>query len=205
MKKLNLILESILLIAVVVLYVLFFAQKPSSGGEEQQDTTSRQTAVDGDVVFVKIDSLMRNYQMYKDLSSELQEKSKKLDAELENKVKKFQKDVTDFQNKAQKGLETRATLAEMEQQLAADQQSLGNLRDTYALQMQEEEQVMYRKCLQSIMDYLAEYNKNKGYRFIFGSSFGGNILYSEQSLDITTTVIAGINAQYKPAAAQESK
>jgi outer membrane protein len=203
MKKLNLILESILLVAVIVLFVLFFNQKPSSGSEEPSVATEWQAAANGDIVVVKIDSLMRNYQMYLDLSTELQEKTKKIDAELENKLKKFQKDVADFQNKAQKGLETRVKLAEMEQQLTVDQQALGNLRDSYALQMQEEEQVMYRKCLQSIMDYLTEYNKDKGFRFILGSSFGSNVLYSEPSLDHTTAVIAGINAQYVPEAAQK--
>ncbi|MDR1865500.1 MAG: OmpH family outer membrane protein [Bacteroidales bacterium] len=201
MKKLDLILafEGVLLVAVIVLFVLFFTRNTPSGQVETELVPDGEVhaPVNGEIVYVKIDSLMQNYQMYKDLAEELREKSQKLDAELSNKQKKFQQDVTDFQNKAQKGLETRAKLAEMEQQLATDQQNLLQLRDNYAMQLQEEEQVMNRKSLQSIMDYLVEYNKDKGYQYIFGSSFGSNVLYSASSLDITTSVIDGINAQYR--------
>ncbi|MDR2848564.1 MAG: OmpH family outer membrane protein [Bacteroidales bacterium] len=205
MKKINLILECILLVAVAILFVLHFTQKPSSVKvvDSNGEVVETQAAADGAIVYVRIDSLMQNYQQYKDLSNELKDKSQKLDAELNNKLKKFQSNVTDFQNKAQKGLETRAKLAEMEQQLQADQQNLAQLRDSYAMQLSEEEQVMNRKCLQAIMDYLVEFNKDKGYQYILGSSFGGNVLYSAQSLDITDAVISGINAGYKKPAAEK--
>ncbi|MDR0814738.1 MAG: OmpH family outer membrane protein [Bacteroidales bacterium] len=195
MKKLNLILECILFVAVAVLFVLFFTQKSGKVDSNGQVIESASLA-SGEIVYVRIDSLMQNYQMFKDLAEELKAKSQNLDAELNNKVKKFQKDVNDFQNKAQKGLETRNKLAEMEQQLQVDQQTLAQLRDTYAMQLSEEEQVMNRKCLQSIMDYLAEYNKDKGYHYILGNTFGGNVLYSQPSLDVTEEVIAGLNAGY---------
>jgi outer membrane protein len=201
MKKINLVLalEGVLLVAVIALFVLFFTQKSPSGQVASGEISdSGSVPSNGEIVYVKIDSLIQNYQFYKDLSAELTEKSQKLDAELNNKQKKFQQAAADFQNKAQKGLETRAKLAEMEQQLLAEQQTLLQLRDKYSMQLSEEEQVMNRKILQAIMDYLLEYNKDKGYQYILGSSFGSNLLYSAQSLDITAPVIDGINAQYVP-------
>ncbi|MDR2848251.1 MAG: OmpH family outer membrane protein [Bacteroidales bacterium] len=206
MKRLNLILESVLFVAVVVLFVLFFTQKPSSAKlDANGEVVETPTATDGAIVYVRIDSLMQNYQMFKDLAEELKAKSQTYDAELNSKVKKFQANVTDFQNKATKGLETRAKLGEMEQQLQADQQNLAQLRDNYAMQLSEEEQVMNRKCLQSIMDYLVEFNKDKGYQYILGNTFGGNVLYSQPSLDVTETVIKGLNAGYTKPTADPAK
>ncbi|MDR1172465.1 MAG: OmpH family outer membrane protein [Bacteroidales bacterium] len=205
MKKLDLVLtlEAALLAAVVVLFILFF--KGNKGGSsarhiDETDTvgiTSVNAVADGTIVYINTDSLFQNYQMAIDLSEELAEKTKKLDAELSNRQKKFQANVTDFQNKAQKGLETRAKLAEMEQQLAVDRDNLLQLNDTYRMQIAEEQAVMQRKVLQALMDYLKEYNHDKGYQFIMGRAFGDNLLFASPGLDVTMSVLEGINARYK--------
>ncbi len=203
MKKLNLvhIPKSIAFIAVVAAFLFACnGQKTTESGT--QNTTGSETAsisaiADGSIVYVNIDSLMQNYQMAVDLGNELAEKTKKLDAELTNKQKKHQSNINDFQNKAQKGLETRAKLAEIEQQLMADQQGLMQLSENYRMQLGEEQGVMQRKVLQAIMDFLKEYNKDKGYQYILANSFGSNVLYANPALDITASVLEGINAKYK--------
>jgi outer membrane protein len=204
MKKLDLVLtlEVVLLAAVVVLFILFFKGGSGSSARhtDEIDTvqlTSVNAVADGTMVYINTDSLFQNYQMAKDLTEELAEKTKKLDAELSNKQKKFQENVNDFQNKLQKGLETRAKLAEMEQQLGVDQQNLYQLSDTYRMQIAEEQSVMQRKVLQALMDYLKEYNRDKGYQFIMGRAFGDNLLFATPGLDITVSVLEGINAKYK--------
>jgi outer membrane protein len=148
------------------------------------------------IVYVNIDTLMRHYRMASDLTDELSEKMKKLDAELNSKQRKFQQNVADFQNKANKGLETRAKLTEMQQQLASDEQSLMQLSEQYRMELSEEQTVMQRQVLQAIMDYLKEYNRSKGYRYILANTFPGNILYAAPELDITPSVLEGINAKY---------
>ena len=152
---------------------------------------------DGSIVYVELDSLTANYLMTKDLSAELEEKMKKMDADLTNKQRIFQNNVRDFENKATKGLETRAKLAEMEQQLGMERDNLLQLSENYRMEMAEEQAVMQRKILQAIMDYLKEYNKEKGYRYILGNAFDAKILYADPALDITAPVLDGINAKYK--------
>ena len=203
MKKLDLVLtlEVVLFAAVVLLFILFFKTKGPS--DRQYDTadsvgiTSVDAVANGEIVFINTDSLFQNYQMAIDLSEVLTETTKKLDAELSNKQRSFQANVNDFQNKAQKGLETRAKLAEMEQQLGIDQQNLMQLSDTYRMQIAEEQSVMQRKVLQAVMDYLKEYNREKGYQYIMGRTFGDNLLFASPGLDITVSVLEGINAKYK--------
>jgi len=167
---------------------------------EQTGTIVSQTipsVSDGSIVYVELDSLTANYLMTKDLAAELEEKMKKLDADFANKQRTFQNNVKDYENKATKGLETRAKLAEMEQQLNVEQQSLVQLNENYRMEMAEEQSVMQRKILQAIMDYLKEYNKEKGYRYILGNAFDAKILYADPALDITASVLEGINAKYK--------
>jgi outer membrane protein len=201
MKKLNLVLiiEGVLLIAVAVLFILFFTKNTSASPEAAEgisETGDVPVAGNGETVFVSVDSLIQNYQFAIDLTAELEETTKKLDAELSNRQRKFQTDVTDFQNKAQKGLETRAKLAEMEQQLGLDQQNIYQLGEQYRMQIAEERMVMERKVLQAVMDYLKEYNKSKGYQYIMGSTFDYNMLYASPANDITKSVLEGLNAKY---------
>ena len=186
----------------VVLLMSCNGQKTPGQEEQQSDanvsqTTALPSAADGSIVYVNLDSLTQNYLMTKDLTAELEEKMKKLDAELTNKQKIFQSNVTDFQNKAQKGLETRAKLEEMSQQLRVDEQNLMQLSESYRMQLAEEQAVMQRKIVQAIMDYLKEYNKDKRYKYILGDTFDAKILYADPSLDITVSVLEGINAKYK--------
>ena len=167
---------------------------------EQTDTYVSQTipsVSDGSIVYVELDSLTANFQMTKDLSAELEEKMKKLETDLANKQRIFQNNVKEYENKATKGLETRAKLDEMAQQLNIEQQNLYQVGESYRMEMAEEQAVMQRKILQAIMDYLKEYNKEKGYRYILGNAFDAKILYADPALDITASVLDGINAQYK--------
>ncbi|MDR2039610.1 MAG: OmpH family outer membrane protein [Bacteroidales bacterium] len=201
MKKLNLVLvlEGVLLVAVIVLFVLVFTKKGSPSGSGIETITSGgevNAIASGDIVYVNIDSLMQNYLYFQELAKELEAKGEKLDAELTNKQKKLQQDFADFQNKAQKGLETRTKLGEIQQQLAADEQALMQLSENYRMQLGEEQVVLQRKVLQAIMDYLKEYNKSKGYQYILGNSFGGVLLFANQGLDVTASVLEGINAKY---------
>ena len=197
--------KPVLFLVYAVISVFFFIScnnKKAPTQEEQNSgvvspLTVTPFAADGSIVYVNIDSLTQNYLMTQDLAAELQEKANKLEAELTNRGKRFEANVADFQNKYNKGLETRAKLAEMEQQLSTEQQNLAQLTDNYRMQMAEEQAVMQRKIIQAIMDYLKEYNSDRRYKYILGDTFDAKILYADPSLDITASVLDGINAKYK--------
>jgi len=150
----------------------------------------------GGIVFVELDSVIANFVMAQDKSTELEEKSRNSEAELTAKSQSFDRDVRDYQNKAQKGLITRATAAEMEQTLAQQQQNLIALRDQMAYNLNEEGVVAQRQVLEYINQYLAEFNAEHGYQYILARQFPGPILFSDSTLDITAAVIAGLNEKY---------
>lgn len=193
MKKLPLIINVILIVAVAILYVLHFT---SSQDSEQAETNNSSIVPVEGIVYINIDSVLKNYKMYDDIAAELQTNLKTKDAELQSKQRKFEKAVSDYQNKAAKGLITRSEAAAMEQNLQAEQQNLLQLQQKMQYDLAEEEQVSQRKMLNSIMEYLKSVENEKSYQFVLGTSFGGNILYANDGLNITKEVVSGLNKQY---------
>jgi outer membrane protein len=195
MKKFTIISQAVLFVAIAVLFFLHFKSTCGRGSGSSGDTTTYKP-VNSTIVYVNIDSVVTKYQMTIDLSAEIQKKGQQLEADLSVKNKNFQASAQDFSYKAQRGLEVRAKLEEMQQKLQVEEQNLYKLRDSYASQMQEENGVMLRKVMSSIMDFLKEYNKGKNYNFIMGNTFDGKIIYADENLDISIDVIKGLNEQY---------
>lgn len=205
MKKSGIIIQAVLAVAVIVLYILYFTGKQSSSSSSANSADSTSVATSGAIAFVEIDSVMANYNMTKDMIKEIEAKGKQFDTELNSKTKSLQQNYQDLQYKAQRGLEVRSKLEQMGQQLQADEQNLYKLRDTYGAQLQEENAVMLRKSLTSVMDYIKEYNKTKGYTFVLGNTFDGKILYADSSVDITKEIIKGLNEKYDASKKAEKK
>jgi outer membrane protein len=197
MKTLSLVLNAILIIAVGILYFLHFSsndtvqQIPSEAGRTNPDNPP------GSIVYINIDTLLDNYYYYMDLQEEFEDRQAELEAELNNRGRQYEANALDYQNKVQKGLVTRSEAAKLEQGLLEEQQNLLQLRDDLTLQLAEEEQVRNRRLIESIMVYLEEYNKDHNYQYIFSNSFGDNLLFVTKELDITYSVLEGINAQYE--------
>jgi outer membrane protein len=96
----------------------------------------------------------------------------------------------------QKGLVTRSQAEEMQQALQQKQQGIYQLQDQLRGEIADEQQVMNNKTLNSIMEYLKEYNKDKGYSYVVSRSFGGPVLFADPGLNITADVLRGLNEKY---------
>jgi outer membrane protein len=201
MKKLPLILNIVCLIAVGLLYILTFIGKSGEKSGPVQEENKVITGLDissNSIVYINIDTVVSNYDLYFDLKQTFEKKYKTSEAELASKEKAYKKEVEDYQYKVQRGLVTRSDAQKLEQQLLGQQQNLLKLQDNLRLELAEEEQVMLRQVLNSIMVYLGELQSKYKYQFVFGTTtIGGNVLYADKRLDITHEVIRGLNEKYK--------
>ena len=190
-----------LLYLTICVSLLISCKGPQSPVEPSEgnffDSPRAQSIGEGSIVYVELDSLTANYLMAHDLEAILEEKANKFQADFQNRQRRFQQQVTDLQNRAQRGLETQRRLNEMSEQLAQEEQTLMQFFENSRNELAEEQMVMQRQILQAIMDYLKEYNREKGYKYILGNAFGSNILYADPSLNITAEVLDGINAKYR--------
>jgi outer membrane protein len=195
MKKLSVALFVVLFLAVAGLYVLHFSGNKKKEVTSQPETGNQATPMG--IAYVNIDTVILKFDMFLDRREEILAKQKNAEAELTNKGSQYEKGVKDYQEKVNKGLVTRATAAEMEQTLVKQQQELVNLRDKLQSSLMEEEQVMNRQVLEYITRFLEDNKSDYNYTYIFGRSFGGNLLYANNSLDITKKVLEGINKKYQ--------
>ena len=197
MKKLSLWLNIVLIVAVGGIYFLHFSGNNTSKVEVNEDGTEVEINRDYAIAYVNIDTLIRNYDLFIDKSDELTQKRNESEAELQIQSKRFENEVRDFQDKVNKGLITRTKAQMLQQELAQKEQQLYATRDNLAMQLSEEEQVMYRQVLNEVMSYLEDYNAEYNYKYIFSNSFGGQLLYTDKSLNITRDVLKGLNEKYE--------
>ena len=195
MKKLSVVLFVVMFLAVIVLYFLHFAGNSKS--IKNQTNHSVADVPEHSVAYVNIDTVIFKFDMFFDRRADLMAKQKSAEAELNSKGGQYERGARDYQDKVNKGLVTRATAAQMEQALMQQQQELVSLRDKLQSDLMDEEQVMNRQILEYITNFLEENKSEYNYQYIFGKSFGGVVLYSDSSLDITQKVLDAINAKYK--------
>ena len=192
MKKVPIVLFVILFASIVGLYFLHFSKSTKS------NSVATVAGVPGQgIAYVNIDSVIFKFEMFFDRRNDLMSKQKNAEAELNSKGSQYQKDAKDYQDKMNKGLITRASAAQIEQSLVQQQQELVSLRDKLQSNLMEEEQVMNRQILEYITKFLEEHKSEYNYQYILGKSFGGVVLFSDNSLDITQKVLDAINNKYK--------
>jgi len=195
MKNASIITNVILSVAVIVLFILHFTSKPSVS--DSDSVMQGEMAAAGDIVYVQIDSLVNQYDMFNDLKSELESKAQTIQSDLTKRSRAFENDVKDFQQKVQKGLITRSQAETQQQQLAMREQELQNYANQKQVEMQEEEQVLYRRVFDALNSYLIKMNQEKGFAMIISTSSATNtILLGDSGLDITMMVVAGLNDEY---------
>jgi len=135
--------------------------------------------------------------MFNDLKSELESKAQTIQNDLTKRSRTFENDVKDFQQKVQKGLITRSQAETQQQQLALREQELQNYANQKQAEMQEEEQVLYRRVFDAVNSYLVKMNEEKGFALIISTNSATNtILLGDKGLDITGMVVAGLNDEY---------
>jgi outer membrane protein len=198
MKKLPVILSVVSFVAVLVLYILYYTGGRShhAPGAATEKKAGEDVTV-GDIVFIDIDSVLNNYQMYKDYNDEFERKAKISEAELTSKQKTYQKDVNDYQYKVQRGLITRAEDQQIQQQLYIQQQNLLKLQQDKQQELAEQEQVTVNLVLTSITEYLKDMQPKYNYRYVFANRLvGGSIFYGSTDLDITKEITQGLNEKY---------
>ena len=189
------------LIAASALLVAFTAcnnnaNNNAASGEAPAPEVEAGPAASGQVAYIKLDSLMAGYNMYKDLSSEFETKAKQVEADLASRGRTLEKNFADAQNKIEKGLVTRAEAAQLQEDLQRQEQAFYTTREQKGQEMAEENAVMTNKIFYSIEEYIKEFNSDYRYGMILTTSGGAPVLHANPSFDITSLVLKGLNEKY---------
>jgi len=148
------------------------------------------------IVYVNSDSLLTKYQYYKDLKVKMDGKSQTAQRDLASKQQAFQREVAAYQQQQQTlSADQRAST---EERLQRKQQELQTYTQNAGAALQNEQASENEKLYDKVADYLKTYAKEKGFKMVLTYSKGNSaILFADESLDVTSEVITGLNAAYK--------
>jgi outer membrane protein len=196
-----LIWNAVLTLAVAFLGYQHF-QHHSSG---DAGSSISETAKGKKIVYVQADSLLKNYDYYKDFQKEFESKGFQLENDLANKGRNFQNKVAFFQQRAQQGALSQDQAQAAQAQLGKEEQDITKYRDDQLRKLDEERVKKTEEFYGNIFEYIKKYNKENGFEFVLGYSKGGGILFADASLDVTKKIVEGLNKEYKDKDAAKAK
>jgi outer membrane protein len=187
LKNLSLILNAILIIAVSILYYMHFNEKKAAPPLDSQKQSQ--------IVYVNSDSLLDNYEYIIQAKKELEEHHQKAEADFNAKGEAFQNAVKAYQARAQSM--TPDQMQYTEKDLKEKEEVLMQYKDELTKELAKKEQELDERLFTAIRDYLKKNVGGKNYNYVLGYTKGGGILYANDSLDITKTLLDGLNKEYR--------
>lgn len=191
MKNLSLVLNIILIVAVGV---LFFLQFSGESNEPQQEPGIMEAA-EYSVGYINADSVLKNYDFFKEMQEKLQERGQKLEDEYKSRAEGLQKEVNDYQRNVNNL--TIGQAKAVEESLMKKQQNLRMLQESLSQELIKEESKVNQELYEKITSYLDDYSKSHGLQMVVKYNQGSDVLYASDSMNITNAVIKGLNEAYK--------
>jgi len=171
-------------------------QKTPATSSSKDSLSTEKGSISESIVYVNSDSLLNNYEYFKDVRTSFEAKAKKAQADLQSKGTAFQKEVADYQKNA--GTMSAEQRASTEERLARKQEELGKLNQNASNSLGQQEMEENKKLYDKVSEYLKKYSAEKGYKFVLTySTSNPTVLYADKSLEVTKEVVDGLNAEYK--------
>lgn len=186
----------------VALTVVLFA---ACASKEEKETKSSDAKPNDNcqlsIRYIDKDSLLRNYNLAKDLNEAMLRSSDKLDAAQRQKGSEIQRFAADVQRKYQSnGYLSEASFNADQQKLQKMQMDAENYMASLQRTIQNEMLQNNIQLNDSVEKFIKEYNKTKKYDVILDKAATFHI---DSKYDITTEIINGLNARYNKVEAKK--
>lgn len=210
MKNISLVVNAILIVAVAFLfYKTYSGSNAGSPSVENANDSLSATVVPLTAktlsalpkgvpfAFVNADTIFVHYEFAKKAKIAGENRVANYQKSYQQKAEAFQKEYNDYVEKAGKGAYTK----EQAEQIEA---GLQKKRDEIMMMEQNQDKVMSEldnstlEVQRKVYDFLTRFNKENGYYCTLAFTLtGGGVLGVSDSLDVTSRVLAGLNAEYK--------
>ena len=149
------------------------------------------------IAYVELDTLMSQYQLYKDYSEVLSIKGNNIQNTLSKKQKTLESHAASLQKKYESnGFTTRDELERAQNSLQHEEAELQELAARLNNEFNAEQARINDEARDSIQAFLAIYNKTKQYDYVMIKA-GDNLLIANPKYNITSDVVKGLNKRYK--------
>ena len=193
----NTIVNLILLIGMVILYIFFFTSRKANQVQAPPMAMQKSAGKSLSVVFVNIDSLNLQYEFVKVLRNDLENTGRRLQAELQSEQQGLEKEAADLQKQMSTAAITEVKAKVIYEGLMQKQQQLADKKERYTQQVANQELNMNMRLLDTVTSFLKRYNRVYKFDYILAHKTAGDILISNDTLDITSSVIKSLNQEYQ--------
>ncbi len=181
-------------------------------GDKNEEETTNETAQQGETVgikiaYVELDTLMSQYQLYKDYSEVLTRKGNNIQNTLAQKQRALESHAAAVQKKYESnGFTTRDEVERAQASIDKEQRDLAELADRLQSEFAIEQARINEEARDSIQSFLKRYNKTKKYDYVMVKA-GDNLLVANPKYNITNDIVKGLNKRYKikPEVAEQVK
>jgi outer membrane protein len=188
----------ILLAAVLGLYIIQFSNTDQTVDNiELSDSSAVETNTpkQGLIYYVNTDTIWDQYDYVQDALAELGSRKKQYESRLEKQYRSFEAEVTEFQQRG-------STMSEVELQikqrdLMRKEGELNKLKEELEIKILTEEKEWNDKLRAKIVGYIDSYTQDRNYDYILGYSITSNIILANDSLNLTSAVLSGLNEDYR--------
>ena len=162
--------------------------------EESQSTEVQETGLR--IAYVELDSLMGQYQLYKDYEEILTRKGTDIQNTLAQKQRKLESNAAAMQRKFENnGFQTRDELERAQQSLQQQEMELQQLAAKLNNEINEKQALINQEARDSIQNFLKIYNQTKKYDYVMIKA-GDNLLIANPKYNITKDIVTGLNKRY---------
>ncbi len=175
--------------------VLFYScdQKTASTVETAPSGEGR-PAGDMKVAFVYTDSVINKYDYFKKMSEEITSKGKRFDSDLQSRARGFEQEVATFQQTG--GNMTPNQARAKQDELMQKEQNLMTYRNNLMQELSADEGKLMNDVYEQVQTYIRDYAKENNIDIILSYTRGGAMWYATDAIDVTASVVEGLNRKY---------
>lgn len=208
-NKTNSLITAVLGIAVVILFILQFTGKNNDVVTSKEETPTEEvipteteeapTKSFGNlkIAFVNSDTVTKNYDYNKKLTSELMAKQASAENKLKKAASKLQADFAKFQQEAP--IMGQSELERKQMEFMQREQEIGMMEQELAGKLADKGYEANYNYVMTTDEYLQKIGKSLGYDYIIGYRVGDLIMYANPEFDITDQVLELLNKEYNAA------
>lgn len=194
MKNSSTIINVILIIAVGVLFYLHFSDKKQTDKKPNLPVANVANKSNNNmsIAYFDLDSLNENISYIKNNRKLMESEQQAIETEWENAYRNLEKQKNDFLKRGASITQSEAEA--FQNKLLQQQEEVDTKKQTASQRLNQKSYKFSDELQQKLKKFLAEYNKDKVYNYIFTVGTGLDyLIYKDSSMNITKDVIDGMN------------
>jgi outer membrane protein len=175
--------------------VLFYSCDQKTASTTQVVPTGEgMPAGDMKVAFVYTDSVINQYDYFKKMSEEITSKGKRFDSDLQSRARGFEQEVSTFQQTG--GNMTPNQARAKQEELMQKEQNLMTYRNNLMQELSADEAKLMNDVYEQVQSYIKDFASENDIDIILSYTRGGAMWYATEAIDVTASVVEGLNKKY---------